>query len=184
MELELNLKELPSNCFYFPKLLLLLSAWICLVTVFVWTNLHTADDPQYSLVDEIPGFIFFEVVLLILLVIYIFWIVYIVCRGCADKRVIPSLGPRLNFFAVFTLIILAIAVGGVIFGFLEPDQNNAAQFLTYLALFNLYIYVNSFLYLPAGTSDASYSTKFPEPDHTEVVRLEEEDAPPKNEDHN
>jgi len=67
---------------------------------------------------------------------------------------------------------------------LEPDQNNAAQFLTYLALFNLYIYVNAFLYLPAGTSDASYSTKFPEPDHTEVVRLEEEDAPPKNEDHN
>jgi len=171
--------------FYLPKLILIVATWLSLIVVYVWTSLHSQDDPAYSAVDEIPGFIFFEVLLLVFLVIYIFWIVYIVCRGCADKKVIPSLGARLYFFAIFTLIILAIAVAGVIFGFLEPDQNNAAQFLTYLGLFNLYIYVNAFLYLPAGVSgDPSYSTKFPEPDQTEVVRLEEEEAQPRNEDHN
>lgn len=165
-------------------------------------------------------------------------------------------GPRLKFFAVFTLVVLGIAVGGLIFGFLNDSNNGkkrntntntntnintntsenqtqkcnktkqnkkkknlnfkqtfkfkhthfyflnfhqtnihnfnsffllclAAQFLSYLGLFNLYIYVNAFLYLPAGmSSEASYSQNMAQPEHTEVVRLEEEDAPPKDDDHN
>jgi hypothetical protein len=59
--------------------------------------------------------------------IYVFWIVYIVCRGCADVKVIPALGPRLKFFSIFTLIVLIIAIAGVVFGFVQPDENNGMQ---------------------------------------------------------
>jgi len=177
-------QRITFKTFYLPKILLLGVAWVCIMVVFVWSSLFAANNPTYSAVDDIPGFIFFEVVLLVLVVIYLFWIVYIVCRACADIKIIPALGSRLKFFAVFTLIVLAIACGGVIFGFLQPNTNNAAQFLTYLGLFNLYIYVNAFLYLPAGvSSDPSYSAKFPDTEHTEVVRLEEEEDKPTSDDH-
>jgi len=171
-------QRITFRSFYLPKLLLVVFAWICVLTVYVWAHMHAKDDPQYSAVDEIPGFIFFEVLMLILLVIYIFWIVYIVCRGCGDMKVIPAMGARLKFFAIFTLIVLAIAVGGVIFGFVDPESNNAAQFLTYLGLMNLYVYTNAFLYLPAGiSSDPSYQSKVgSEPENNEVVRLEEEES--------
>ncbi len=56
---------------------------------------------------------------------------------------------RLTFLATFTVLILIATIIGVVFGYVGPQTNNAAQFLAFLALFNLYIHVLTFAYWPA-----------------------------------
>jgi hypothetical protein len=108
------------------------------------------NDPVYSTGSDLPGLIFFEVLVLLALLIYIFWLVYVTCRACGDMRILPYLGVRLKALALFTFSVMLVVVSGVIFSGIAT-RNSAAEFLSYLALFNLYLYTLAFLYLPAKT---------------------------------
>jgi hypothetical protein len=100
------------------------------------------------------------VVLLVALLIYIFWLVYIVCRSCGDMKTLPYLGLRLKVFGLFTFAVMLTVVCGLIFSGVA-SRNNAAEFLSFLALFNLYVYTLTFLYLPARyMGSASTETKY------------------------
>jgi len=158
--------------FYLPKIILLILFWIAGVTVYTWAQLHQRSDPVYSSASELPGYIFFEVALLIFLIIYIFWLVYATCRACGDIKTLPYLGIRIKFFGVFTLLVILTVVGALIFGY-GSNLNSAAEFLSFLSLFNLYVYVLAFVYLPSqiGTTQASS----PRVESIGMVRLEEDE---------
>jgi len=163
----------PFKTFYLPKLILLGLLWIAGIVVFTWSQLRQLQDPVYDTSSELPGYIFFQVAMLILLVIYVFWLVYVVCRSCGDIKTLPYLGVRIKFFGVFTLLVILVVIGGLIFG-LGVGVNSAAQFLSFLSLFNLYVYTLAFVYLPSNASPSSQSTFRQE--RIGMVRLEEEDT--------
>jgi len=134
--------------------------------------LQQLQDPAFSGRSEMPGFLAFQIIVLILLIIYVFWLVYVVCRSCGDSKLLPYLGVRVKFFGIFTLLVMLVVIGGLIFGgILGSSYNSAAEFTSYLALFNLYCYALAFVYLPStglvGTGTAS--------DRIGMIKLEDED---------
>jgi len=64
---------------------------------------------------------------------------------------LPYLGIRVKFFGLFTLLVILTVLGGLIFGgIFGSSYNNAAEFTSFLALFNLYCYTLAFVYLPSA----------------------------------
>jgi len=163
--------ERSFKSFYVLKLILLGLFWITGIVVFTWVELHERDDPLYSAADELPGYIFFQVFLLILLIVYIFWLIYATCRACGDIKTLPYLGVRIKFFGIFTLLVILTVVGGLIFGY-GAKVNSAAEFLSFLSLFNLYVYTLAFVYLP---SQVVTTAPTPRNERIGMVRLEEDD---------
>jgi len=154
--------------FYAPKLGLLGLFWFAALVAFTWTELHQLDDVG-TRVYEIKGYVFFKVFSLILILVYVFWLLYAVIRACNTTRSMPYLGLRLKFFGIFTLFIILITAGGILFGFIGPVANNAAEFLSFLSNFNLYIYTLAFVYLPSKS--AYYGRKL----EIGMIKLEEDD---------
>jgi len=157
--------------FYLPKVILLGTFWVVGVVLFTWSQLYELDDPTYHDPTQLPGFIFFQVFAFIVLIIYLFWLVYVICRACGDTKTLPYLGVRVKFFGVFTLLVLMTVIGGVIFGAIGYFVNNAATFLSFLSLLNLYVYTLAFMYLPARGAVATGAV-----DKVGMVRLEDEDT--------
>lgn len=78
---------------------------------------------------------------------------------------------RLSFLATFTVLILIATIVGVVFGYVGPTSNNAAQLLAFLALFNLYIHVLTFAYWPARIDLAALALQhYAAPDEDEEAR--------------
>lgn len=156
--------------FYLPKFIIVGLFWIISVVLFTWEELHILSDPTYSSPAQLPGYIVIELILLAIMVFYVFWVVVAVFRTCGDQKALPYLGLRLKFFGSFTLVVLLIVVGGIIFGAIGRT-NNAAEFLSFLALFNLYCFTLALVYLPARTTITASSRS----DRIGMVRLEEDD---------
>jgi len=158
--------------FYLPKIVLSGLLWISGIIVYTWN--------EYTLraqnITESPGFIFFQVLMLILVVIYLLWLLYAFCRICTIARTLPHLDFRTKCFGFFTFMVSVVVIGGIIFGGVVGPYNSAAEFLSFLALFNLYCYMMAVLYVPSksGVAFSDSSTKT----HDGMVRLEDENDQP------
>ena len=143
-------KQLTFKRFYLPKIILVGLFWICGIVLYTWSHLQQLNHPAYESRNEMPGYIAFQIIMLLLLIIYIFWLVFVICRSCSDSKLLPYLGNRVKFFGVFTLFIILTVVAGLLFtGIAGSTFNNASEFTSFLALINLYVYTLSIVYLPS-----------------------------------
>lgn len=127
--------------------------------------------------------------MVVVLIIYTFWLFHVLFRAISERNRTPLLSIRLKFFSLFTFIVLAFTIVGLLFGVIGPVQNNgttmlttesktyltasfpppsAAQLLSFLSLFNLYVYGLAFVYMPSRHAGASNGA-------AGMVRLEEMD---------
>lgn len=134
--------------FYLPKFIMLALFWIAAVVIFTWIELNQIRNPGQDVYSQ-AGFLVFYVIMIILLVIYLFWLSYVVFRAISSRNTMPYLSLRIKFFGAFTLLVLLVVIGGVIFGVVGPISNNAAAFLSFVSLLNLYVYTLSFVYFPS-----------------------------------
>lgn len=140
--------------FYFWKILLVGLMWIAMVVVYTWIHLHQLDDPNYDVVQDLPGFIFFEVVLIILLLVYLLWLFFVFFKSCSDLKQKAYLGTRIRFFGGFTVFVLIVTLAALIFGWAEPNVGTssssvtALQFMGLSSLYHLYVFVLCIMYLP------------------------------------
>jgi len=143
--------------FYFPKILVVGLFWVSGNVVYSWFSLHQILDPVYSTdITANPGFVFFSVVFAVVAVAYVFYVLWTVGKAYQHSRTIPLLSFRLKALGVFSgLIIIAVAVG-VVFNFVGSRSTDTSQFLTYLGLFNLYVYLLTYVFLPAPNAAATH----------------------------
>ncbi|KNC46263.1 transmembrane protein 181 [Thecamonas trahens ATCC 50062] len=134
--------------FYLPKVALVGTLWLISVVVFTWQELHELDNPTYSTANDIPGFIFFRVVQILLLIGYTFWLIFVAILGVKDRRAFPRLSVRIKYLGILTIFVLAITITGIVLGVVGTIHNNAAQFLSFFSLFNLYIFFLAIVYAP------------------------------------
>jgi len=139
------------------------------VAVFTWQELQELSDPEYDSIYDIPFFLFFYFAFIAFLIIYTFWLFFLLFRTLGDRKTLPYLGLRIKFFGLFTLAIIIVVIFGIVFGLIGPIHNNAAEFLSYLALLNLYVYVLAFVYLPTQKASLEDKVKM-----IGMVRLETE----------
>jgi len=135
--------------FYLPKIVLLSIFWLAAVVAWTWESVQKLDNPNYSLADQVSGFIFFKVAVLILLIIYLLWIFYAILRAAADQEVVPFLHIQLKFLGGITFFSIAVMALGVVLGAVGAIDATAVQFLSFYALNNLYVGVLTFVYLPS-----------------------------------
>ena len=136
------------RAFYLPKFIMLALFWIASVVIFSWIEISQIRDPGVDVYKK-PLFLIFYIIMILLLVIYLFWLSYVVFRAISSRNAMPYLSLRLKFFGVFTLLVLLVVIGGVIFGVLGGVSNNAAQLLSFISLLNLYVYTLGFIYFPS-----------------------------------
>ncbi|PRP86305.1 transmembrane protein [Planoprotostelium fungivorum] len=159
--------------FYLPKVILLGIFWICGIAVFVWNHFHLSENPAFTTTQDLYGFKAFLGIEIVIMIIYTLWMVIVVARSVSDAQILPYLSARIRFFLGFTISIIIALIIAIVFGF-AFSQNNAAEFLVYIALLNLYIYVLAFVYLPNSPPDHSDSDAS-SADRIGMVRLEEDD---------
>jgi len=159
--------------FYLPKVILLGIFWVCGVATYVWNHVHLSQNPAFTTTSDMPGFKAFLGLEIVCMIVYTLWMVIVVSRGVSDAQILPYLGARVKFFLGFTLLVIIAIIIAIVFG-LFASQNNAAEFLIYIALLNLYVFVLAFVYLPnspPSNDDGDVSSA----DRIGMVRLEEED---------
>eukprot|EP01091_Cochliopodium_minus_P012005 TRINITY_DN3544_c0_g1_i1.p1 TRINITY_DN3544_c0_g1~~TRINITY_DN3544_c0_g1_i1.p1 ORF type:complete len:497 (+),score=88.78 TRINITY_DN3544_c0_g1_i1:45-1535(+) len=132
--------------FYLPKLGFVIFFCINLLMVFMWTQISELKDPVQS---HERGNVFY-IFLIISSVSYILWLAYLLIRVSMDSNV-PLLGVKIKFFGVFTVFIIMVTFIGIIFQLLGPSLNSSSQYLGFLSLFNLYVYMLAFVYLPSSS---------------------------------
>jgi len=173
--IRLENDHLSFKKFFLPKMILLIVFWAIGITVLTWQQLHVVENPAYNSVNDVPGFIFLEAFLLVMIIVYFIWLVYVVVKACNESKTLPYLGIRIKFFGAFSLAVVVAALIGIILG-VALETNNSAEFLSFISLFNLYIYTLAFVYLPGKSSTESNITAQPETrQRIGMVRLEEED---------
>jgi len=124
--------------------------WIAVVGAFSWIEYNELIDPSITIEQDSLS-ITFEIGMLILMMFYFFWICYAICRACGLDNKKAFLKRRLRFFLIFSVVIIII-IG---FGFLleiYQRPNNAAEFLSFHSLANLYVFVLAVVYLPSSES--------------------------------
>jgi hypothetical protein len=158
--------------FYVPKVALIAVFWLTALVAFTLLELRRLDDPVYDATTDDPAFIFFVVGETIVAVIYLFWLAYVIARACMESRTFPLLGVRIRFFALFTLAIIIVMVSGLAFESFGPTtalKGNPMTLLSYLSLYNFYVYVLAFMYLPSR-----FAAKSAVRDEIGMVRFEDE----------
>eukprot|EP01112_Ceratiomyxa_fruticulosa_P014568 TRINITY_DN4189_c0_g1_i1.p1 TRINITY_DN4189_c0_g1~~TRINITY_DN4189_c0_g1_i1.p1 ORF type:complete len:479 (-),score=60.65 TRINITY_DN4189_c0_g1_i1:71-1507(-) len=139
--------------FYLVKSILVGLIFICSVIVYAWFQLHQIIDPVWSTdLKDNPGWVFFSIVLVILSVIYFAHLLWLVVVTWKRSRTLPLLGLRLKVLGIFSILVIVVVVVGMVFNFVGAEQDSSAQFLTYLGLFNLYIYFLTLVYFPTSRS--------------------------------
>jgi hypothetical protein len=159
--------------FYLPKYAVLGVFWILAIIVFTWMEVNDIYSPEQTLSSS-GGFTFFAILMVALLIGYAFWLFYVIFRAIGARDSMPYLSLRLKFFGVFTLVVIAIVVIGVLAGAVGPVENNAASLLSFLSLFNLYIYICSFVYFPSR--DLSVPSTKANVGMVKLEELEEDDT--------
>jgi len=161
--------------FYVPKIILIGIFWITGVVAFTWSQLRTLNDPTFTSTSQLPGFIFFQVLGVIAIIVYMFWLVYAVFLSCRNLKAYPYLGKRIKFFGVFTLAIVLLTIGGLIFGIVGDRYSSAVEFTLFFSVFNMYVFVVALMYSPSDEQKKPM-------DHQEVpmMRLVEEHENEKN----
>ncbi|KAH3746031.1 transmembrane protein [Pelomyxa schiedti] len=136
--------------FYLPKFIYVGVCWALIVLVLTWNQMHKIDDPTHSYTTDIGGYMFFAIGALILILIYVAWVGYVIFRAFVESSGALFLRTRIRFFGGFTIFVM------ILFSFLlvitfysHPSiENNAAKFLTTIALANIYVWVLVVMFLP------------------------------------
>jgi len=165
---KLEERERSFKTFYFPKILLLGVLWLAIVVAMSYGEYNELIDPAVTFTQS-PVVITFEVIVIIIVLFYFFWLSYATCRACGLDSKKAFLKRRLRFFLFFSAIIIVIIGFGILFDYYQ-NPNNAAEFLSFHSLSNLYVYVLAIVYLPSKESQRSgYSRSL------QITTLEDDD---------
>jgi len=152
--------------FYLPKIILLGIFWILVMIIISWTEYNEEIDPFISTQNKVAVVI--ELFILLVIVIYTFWLSYSVLQACNMDNKKAFLKRRLRFFLLFTILIVVILSIGFLFDVYVHPQN-AAEFLSFHALCNLYVYTLAFVYLPSVEAQGMFQKNF------EIAKLEDDE---------
>jgi len=166
--IKLEEREREFKRFYLPKISLLGLLWITVVGVFSYQEYSELIDPTIA-IEQTTTIIGFEIAMLLLILSYFFWLGYSTCRACGMDSKKAFLKRRLRFFLIFSTIVILIIGFGILFEVYQRPEN-AAEFLAFHSLCNLYIYVLAIVYLPSKESQRSGYTR-----SLQITTLEEDD---------
>jgi len=165
---KLEERERSFKVFYLPKIVLLGFFWFAVVVAMSWAEYNELIDPTIT-IQQSPVVITFEIMVLIVLLLYFFWLSYATCRACGLDTKKAFLKRRLRFFLFFSASIIIIIGFGILFDYFQ-HPNNAAEFLSFHSLSNLYVYVLAIVYLPSKESQTQGYSR-----NLQITTLEDDD---------
>jgi len=165
---KLEERERTFKSFYLTKLLLIGLLWISAISVLTWAEYNEILDPTVTVDNDSTIVTLLEVCVGIALLSYLFWITYSTCRAFSMDNKKAFLKRRIRFFLFFSLLVVLIIVLGILFDAYQ-HPNNAAEFLVFTSISNLYVYVLAIVYLPSKDQDVAYTRDF------NITTLEDDD---------
>eukprot|EP00771_Trimastix_marina_P001456 gnl/Trimastix_PCT/2529.p1 GENE.gnl/Trimastix_PCT/2529~~gnl/Trimastix_PCT/2529.p1 ORF type:complete len:420 (+),score=124.16 gnl/Trimastix_PCT/2529:231-1490(+) len=138
---------------YIGRFVLAFVLWALLIVANMWQELHAKDDPTYSAVSEVPGFIFFRVVALIVLGLACVWHLFTLFRLFGKVLKEHHIAKRfLILFATIHILVVLQVVSIVLYTYLPPEHENL-DYLTLFAIGNVYAWLMAFFFSPStGTA--------------------------------
>ncbi|KAJ3429174.1 transmembrane protein [Anaeramoeba flamelloides] len=136
--------------FYLPKLIPLLVLWITFFVIFIYSRIHEYDDPQFETINDIPGFLASKILFWIFIVFYVLYLLYSIIRAFIEVKEKPKFKKRFYFF--FSLFFISFVMLLVVFigNFIPNLSNTSMEFLSYFTIFNIYLILLSYAYLPSS----------------------------------
>lgn len=142
--------------FYLLKAIIVGVIWVFAIVFLSWSSFHEKDDPTYSTADEVPGFVFIEVVFILFVAAYLLLLFFYIAQTLTRRHLIPpSYGPRYKMIWFLSFLVILATASNVIVIIAWKGYNNAASFLSYFSLYNLYVYLLCILLLPSNEENSA-----------------------------
>nr|CAG4636043.1 EOG090X03I5 [Eubosmina coregoni]SVE69704.1 EOG090X03I5 [Eubosmina coregoni] len=146
--------------FYLPKLILVGSIWLSMVTVAVWQEYEEVSDPSFSYKFDTEHFYGFKIFLFVASGIYLVYLTILVTRAYTELRAMPFFDMRLKFLTILMLFVLIVSISVTFFRYgvgilqdnfiaqLSTNYRNSSEFMALYGLLNFYIYTMAYVYSP------------------------------------
>jgi magnesium-transporting ATPase (P-type) len=146
--------------FYVPKLILIGVMWAFVIAVITYIRVKEKDDPSFAI--HVSGFSAYQVlgiILVIAAILYALALAYYLFRAVGyfmKLRTVPNQF-RSRALAVWLLTLTTVigTVVNVALYLFRKKWNNAAQFLSYYVLYNMYAFTLAVFYFPSFTEKKS-----------------------------
>ena len=102
---------------------------------------------MYQTPDDFSHFTFFKVLAIIIAIVYGLVLFYLIIRSLSEIR---RLSKPFRFIFSLSLLTIFVTILGVSLGSMSPLPVNKVDFLSFYALYNLYVYILAFAYSPSG----------------------------------
>lgn len=149
--------ERDARHFYIPKIALVGGMWVFMIATLTVTQIYDLSDFTFTSVADLPGYLAIQVIQLLLLLCYIFWLMFVVIRAVAERST-SRFGTRIQVLGSVTAFVIIITVIGLIVNSVSTQMTNAAQFLSFFSLYNLYVYLLAICFMPPSGAAATSNT--------------------------
>ena len=136
--------------FYLPKVLLTVSLWFSMLSIYIWIRLQNRMDPAYASPDDFSHFGVFKVFTIVLITIYLLWLAYLVVRAMTELKAIMERSFQFKFILCITSLTILITAIGIAAGTYSPLPDVATKFITFYTLYNVYIWILAIAYSPSS----------------------------------
>nr|CAG4643098.1 EOG090X03I5 [Ilyocryptus agilis] len=146
--------------FYLPKVALVISIWLSMITVAIWQEYAEIADPTFSYKFDTDHFYGFKVFFFVAAGIYLAYLVVLIIKAYSELRAMPFFDMRLKFSTLLVLFVLGISISVTFFRFgvgvlqdnfiaqLNTSYRNSSEFMALYGLLNFYIYTMAYVYSP------------------------------------
>ncbi|KAJ3424498.1 transmembrane protein [Anaeramoeba flamelloides] len=162
--------------FYLPKFIPLIGIWITFYVIYIISRRHEYDDPQFETINDITGFLVAQIFLWIFIAFYILHLFYSIFRAFIEIKQKPENKKRFYFFFSLFLISFIMIFVALVGNFISSLRNTSIEFLAYYTIFNIYLILLSYAYLPSSKTldelQTSSHMKFEDEDDVETSTQE------------
>ncbi|KAJ6246357.1 transmembrane protein [Anaeramoeba flamelloides] len=143
--------ERPFRRFYLPKMTLMIWFFICIFILFLWIYIHDESTVEGSSITKIPGFIVFEVLIIVLFIIYLGClgaVIYWGLHGIESEK----LKKCFRFYLIYFIICLVFLIINLIASLLQKLNGSSEVLLGIFLSINSYSFLFIYSVFPVNVS--------------------------------
>ncbi|KAJ6228273.1 transmembrane protein [Anaeramoeba flamelloides] len=149
--IRLQAHERTFSKFYLPKCIPLAILWFLFFIIYIWSQIHPMDDPQYEAAHDIPGFFVIEIIIICLYGIYFLWSIFVTIRSFKKIGNSPQQKKRFCLFFSLAFLVLIFTILTIYGRFITKIKNTSGEFMATYTIYNVYLLFYTYSILPAST---------------------------------
>ncbi|KAJ0406754.1 hypothetical protein ATCC90586_009403 [Pythium insidiosum] len=149
MRLQGRESGVSNACFFVPKVLFITVFWFFMVLYYGYIKFYGNNDLTWDPLATNARFSHLRAFVGICSVVYLAWFV-VLC--VLSHKEFKSKRPRYRYLLALSFVLVIVCFAGLGAGSFSPTPRSAGAWTSFMALFNVYVLMLSYLYAPSATT--------------------------------